>query len=104
MPPIRNPDTSGTRLRRAAQDGGRDALAGGSAVHHGAHALIALRFGSPPRRMAVWALPGVAIPLLVVLGADVLAPWLVALLAAEAIAHLLYAKTALSRRQAAGTA
>ncbi|MFF0557810.1 low temperature requirement protein A [Streptomyces sp. NPDC004266] len=81
------------------------ALAGGLAVYHGAHALIALRFGRPPRQVAVWALPGVAVPLLVVLGTDVLAPWLVVLLlAAEAIAHLLYARTVLSRRRAAGTA
>ncbi|WP_426404903.1 low temperature requirement protein A [Streptomyces sp. R-07] len=80
------------------------ALAGGLAVYHGAHALIALRFGRPPREVAVWALPGIVVPLLVVLGADVLAPWLVVLLlAAEAIAHLLYAKAALSRRAPAGT-
>ncbi|WP_017241920.1 low temperature requirement protein A [Streptomyces sp. SS] len=100
-------------LATAVEESGHDhlargavwALAGGLAVYHGAHALIALRFGSPPRQVAVWALPGVVIPLLVVLGADVLTPWLVVLLlAAEAIAHLLYAKTALSRRQAAGTA
>ncbi|MFI8104504.1 low temperature requirement protein A [Streptomyces sp. NPDC086023] len=77
------------------------ALAGGLALYHAAHALIALRFGSPLRRVAVWAVPGIGVALLVVLGADVLAPWLVVLLlAAEAILHLLYAK-ALARRRAA---
>ncbi|WP_329123469.1 hypothetical protein [Streptomyces sp. NBC_01353] len=66
-----------------------------------AHALIALRFGRPLRQVAVWAVPGIGIPLLVVLGADTLAPWLVVLLlGAEAIGHLLYAK-ALARRRSA---
>ncbi|MGW8366647.1 hypothetical protein ACWGK1_39680 [Streptomyces wedmorensis] len=44
---------------------------------------------SPRRRSAVWALAG---------------GLAVCYLAAEAIAHPLYARTALSRRQAAGTA
>ncbi|MBB4986790.1 low temperature requirement protein A [Streptomyces nymphaeiformis] len=75
------------------------ALAGGLAAYHAAHALIGLRFGRPAREVAVWAVPGVVVPLLVVLGSDVLAPWLVVLLlAAEAIAHLLYAKAAMARR------
>ncbi|MFC8507310.1 low temperature requirement protein A [Streptomyces sp. NPDC057411] len=80
------------------------ALAGGLAAYHAAHALIALRFGRPLPQVAVWALPGIAVPLLVVLGTRVLAPWLVVLiLAAEAIAHLLYAKAVLSRRAAASS-
>ncbi|WOX19945.1 low temperature requirement protein A [Streptomyces solicathayae] len=100
-------------LATAVEESGHDhlargavwALAGGLAAYHAAHALIALRFGRPLREVTVWALPGIGIPLLVVLGADVLAPWLVVLLlAAEAIAHLLYATTIRSRRQTAGTA
>ncbi|MFD8205797.1 low temperature requirement protein A [Streptomyces sp. NPDC059695] len=78
------------------------ALAGGLAVYHAAHALIGLRFGRTRREVATWAVPGVAVPLLVVLGANVLAPWLVVLiLTAEAIAHLLYAKTAAAHRTGA---
>ncbi|MEV5974869.1 low temperature requirement protein A [Streptomyces sp. NPDC051921] len=100
-------------LATAVEESGHDhlprgavwALAGGLAVYHAAHALIALRFGRPLRAVAVWALPGVAIPLLVVLGADVLPPWLVVLLlAAEAGAHLLYAKAVQSRRAPLDTA
>ncbi|MFI8521078.1 low temperature requirement protein A [Streptomyces sp. NPDC085481] len=96
-------------LATAVEESGHDhlargavwALAGGLALYHAAHALIALRFGRPLRHVAVWAVPGIGIPLLVVLGADALAPWLVVLLlAAEAIGHLLFAK-ALVRRQAA---
>ncbi|MGW7460873.1 low temperature requirement protein A [Streptomyces sp. NPDC054797] len=75
------------------------ALAGGLALYHAAHAGIALRFGRPLGSVALWAVPGIAVPLLVVLGADHLAPWLVVLiLAAEAIVHLLYA-TAVARRR-----
>ncbi|WP_327411724.1 hypothetical protein [Streptomyces sp. NBC_01233] len=75
------------------------ALAGGLAVYHLAHAAIALRFGRAPRDVVTWALPGVAVPLLVVLGTDHLAPWLVVLLlAAGAIGHLLYAKAIVRRR------
>ncbi|MEU9860164.1 low temperature requirement protein A [Streptomyces sp. NPDC047971] len=95
-------------LATAVEESGHDhlargavwALCGGLALYHAAHALIALRFGRPLRQVAVWAVPGVGVPLLVVLGADTLAPWLVVLLlAAEAIVHLLYAK-ALARRRA----
>ncbi|MET9640921.1 low temperature requirement protein A [Streptomyces virginiae] len=75
------------------------ALAGGLALYHLAHAGIAVRFGRPLRAVAVWAVPGIAVPLLVVLGAGTLAPWLVVLLlAAEAVGHLLYAR-ALARRR-----
>lgn len=75
------------------------ALAGGLAVYHLAHAAIALRFGRPPRDVATWAVPGVAVPLLVVLGTDHLTPWqVVLLLAAEAVGHLLYAKSIARRR------
>ncbi|MFI8966363.1 low temperature requirement protein A [Streptomyces sp. NPDC053493] len=99
-------------LATAVEESGHDhlargavwALAGGLAVYHTAHALIALRFGLSPRRVAVWAVPGIAIPLLVVLAADVLPPWLVVLLlAAEALAHLLYAAAVRARREAAGS-
>ncbi|WP_030761905.1 low temperature requirement protein A [Streptomyces sp. NRRL F-2664] len=76
------------------------ALAGGLALYHAAHAGIALRFGRPLRSVAVWAVPGIGVPLLVVLAAGMLAPWLVVLLlAAEAVGHLLYART-LARRRA----
>ncbi|GGQ00923.1 MULTISPECIES: low temperature requirement protein A [Streptomyces] len=75
------------------------ALAGGLALYHLAHACIAVRFGRPLRAVAVWAVPGIAVPLLVVLGAGTLAPWLVVLLlAAEAVGHLLYARTLARRR------
>lgn len=78
------------------------ALAGGLALYHAAHALIALRFGRKPAAVAVWALPGIAVPALVALAADALAPWLVVLLlAAEAVGHLLYARTMASRRRSA---
>ncbi|MET9650864.1 MULTISPECIES: low temperature requirement protein A [unclassified Streptomyces] len=77
------------------------ALAGGLALYHAAHATIALRFRRPLRRVTVWAVPGIAIPVLVGLGADHLAPWLVVLLiAGEAVAHLLYARALLRRRNA----
>ncbi|WP_369779535.1 low temperature requirement protein A [Streptomyces sp. R33] len=77
------------------------ALAGGLALYHSAHAGIALRYGRPPASVAVWAVPGICVPLLVVWGAGRLAPWLVVLLlAAEAIVHLLYARKMLRRRLA----
>ncbi|MEU7725601.1 low temperature requirement protein A [Streptomyces sp. NPDC040724] len=75
------------------------ALAGGLALYHLAHAAIALRFGRPLGYVATWALPGVVVPLLVVLGTGHLTPWqVVLLLAAEAIGHLLYAKAIARRR------
>ncbi|MFB6616480.1 low temperature requirement protein A [Streptomyces sp. NPDC085524] len=75
------------------------ALAGGLALYHSAHAAIALRFHRPLASVAVWAVPGIAVPLLVVWAARVLTPWqVVLLLAAEAIAHLLYARHVLRRR------
>ncbi|MEU7604034.1 low temperature requirement protein A [Streptomyces sp. NPDC041003] len=75
------------------------ALAGGLALYHLAHAAIALRFGRPLRCVATWALPGVVVPLLVVLGTGHLTPWqVVLLLAAEAIGRLLYAKAIARRR------
>ncbi|MFJ6049896.1 hypothetical protein [Streptomyces sp. NPDC092307] len=47
-------------------------------------------------------MPGIAIPVLVAVASDALAPWLVVLLlAAEAIAHLLYAHTLSARRRKA---
>ncbi|KPI34025.1 low temperature requirement A [Actinobacteria bacterium OV450] len=74
-------------------------LAGGLALYHAAHAGIALRYGRSPASVAVWAVPGVGIPLLIVRAAGHLAPWLlVMLLAAEAVAHLLYARMMLGRR------
>ncbi|WP_051794464.1 low temperature requirement protein A [Streptomyces sp. NRRL S-87] len=74
------------------------ALAGGLALYHAAHGAIALRFGSSLARTATWALPGIAVPLLVVVVADALPPWaVVLLLAAEAVGHLVYAKR-LARR------
>ncbi|MER7466153.1 low temperature requirement protein A [Streptomyces sp. NPDC097981] len=80
-------------------------LAGGLALCHAAHAGIALRYGRPPASVAVWAVPGIGIPLLVAWGAVHLAPWpVVLLLAAEAIAHLLYARRMLRRRLAAAPA
>ncbi|MFI6001426.1 low temperature requirement protein A [Streptomyces sp. NPDC051366] len=81
------------------------ALADGLALYHAAHACIALRYGRPPASVAVWAVPGICIPLLVVRGAGHLAPWLVVLLlAAEAIVHLLYARKMLRHRLAAAAA
>ncbi|MBT2406173.1 MULTISPECIES: low temperature requirement protein A [unclassified Streptomyces] len=81
------------------------ALAGGLALYHAAHACIALRYKRPPSSVAVWAVPGIGIPLLVVLGSGHLAPWVVVLLlAAEAIVHLLYARKMLRRRVAAAAA
>lgn len=78
------------------------ALAGGLALYHSAHACISLRYGRSPASVAVWAVPGIGIPLLIVWGAGHLAPWaVVLLLAAEAIAHLLYARKLLRRRMAA---
>ncbi|MEW2415521.1 low temperature requirement protein A [Streptomyces sp. NPDC046866] len=81
------------------------ALAGGLALYHAAHVCIALRYGRPLGSVAVWAVPGIAVPLLVLWGSGRLAPWLVVLLlAAEAIAHLLYARAVLRRRLAAKAA
>ncbi|MBT2459526.1 low temperature requirement protein A [Streptomyces sp. ISL-86] len=81
------------------------ALAGGLALYHAAHACIALRYKRPPSSVAVWAVPGIGIPLLVILGSGHLAPWVVVLLlAAEAIVHLLYARKMLRRRVAAAAA
>ncbi|MGG8406723.1 low temperature requirement protein A [Streptomyces sp. 12297] len=100
-------------LATAVEEAGHDhlprgavwALAGGLALYHAAHACIALRFRRPVRSVAVWAVPGIAVPLLVVWGSDRLAPWLVVLLlAAEAIVHLLYARKVLRRRLAAASA
>ncbi|MCB5165372.1 low temperature requirement protein A [Streptomyces bambusae] len=80
------------------------ALAGGLALYHAAHAAIALRYGRPMRSVAVWALPGIVVPALVILAGDHLAPWLVVLvLTAEATAHLLYARFVGRRRAARGT-
>lgn len=77
-------------------------LAGGLALYHAAHAGIALRYGRSPAAVAVWAVPGIGVPLLVVWAAGHLAPWLVVfLLAAEAIAHLLYARKLQRHRLAA---
>ncbi|MEU9303417.1 low temperature requirement protein A [Streptomyces sp. NPDC048269] len=77
------------------------ALGGGLALYHAAHAAIALRFHRPPGSVAVWAVPGIGIPLLVVWAAGGLAPWLVVLLlSAEAFVHLLYARHVQRRRLA----
>ncbi|MFI6106628.1 low temperature requirement protein A [Streptomyces sp. NPDC051310] len=81
--------------------GAAAALAGGLALYHAAHASIALRFGRPLGSVAVWAVPGIGVPLLVLLAAGHLPPWcVVALLAAEAILHLLYARRVARRRRA----
>ncbi|MEN3585455.1 low temperature requirement protein A [Streptomyces sp. ZYX-F-203] len=80
------------------------ALGGSLALYHAAHACIALRFGATIGRVAAWAVPGVALPLLVALFGEHLAPWLVVLLlTAEAVAHLLYARVTTARRRAAGS-
>ncbi|WP_435610400.1 low temperature requirement protein A [Streptomyces sp. C10-9-1] len=88
-------------LGTAVEDAGHEhlpqgalwALGGGLALYHAAHAAIALRFGRPPRRIAVWAVPGIGVPLLIALAGRALAPWLVVLLlAAEAVGHLVYAE------------
>lgn len=97
----------GTAVEEAGHDhlppGAVWALCGGLALYHAAHAAIALRLGRRPSRIVVWAAPGIGIPLLIVLGGDVLAPWLVVLLlAAEAIAHLAYAKHLSRRTREAG--
>ncbi|MFF8288875.1 low temperature requirement protein A [Streptomyces sp. NPDC016309] len=79
------------------------ALAGGLALYHAAHAAIALRFGRPVGAVAVWALPGIGVPLVLIAVSDHLAPWLVvALLAAEAVLHLLYARAVARRRATPG--
>ncbi|MFI5828030.1 low temperature requirement protein A [Streptomyces sp. NPDC051578] len=81
------------------------ALAGGLALYHAAHACIALRYRRSVSSTAVWAVPGIGVPLLVVWGGAHLAPWLVVLLlAAEAVVHLLYARKVLRRRDAAAEA
>ncbi|MGW0365878.1 low temperature requirement protein A [Streptomyces sp. NPDC002990] len=78
------------------------ALAGGLALYHAAHACIALRFGRSPLKVAVWAAPGIGIPILVVAVSGKLTPWQVVLiLAAEVVVHLLYARSAV-RRWASG--
>ncbi|MEU9982878.1 low temperature requirement protein A [Streptomyces sp. NPDC050856] len=78
------------------------ALAGGLALYHAAHACIALRFGRGPLKVAVWAVPGIGVPLVVVAVSGHLAPWQVVLiLAAEVVAHLLYARSAVRRRAGA---
>ncbi|MFE3325461.1 low temperature requirement protein A [Streptomyces sp. NPDC059176] len=77
------------------------ALAGGLALYHFTHACIALRYRRPVASVAIWAVPGVGIPVLVIAFADHLAPWLVVLiLGAEAIAHLLYAAAKARYRRA----
>ncbi|WP_188316854.1 low temperature requirement protein A [Solihabitans fulvus] len=79
------------------------ALAGGQAAYHATHAVIALRYRRPAREVAVWAAPGVAVPLAVIALHGVLPPVAaVAVLAAEAIAHLVYARRAAARRVVAG--
>ncbi|WP_406401314.1 low temperature requirement protein A [Streptomyces sp. NBC_00879] len=99
-------------LATAVEEAGHDhlpmgaviALAGGLALYHASHAGIALRYGRPVRSVAVWAVPGVGVPVLVVLFGEHLAPWLVVLLVAgEAVAHLLYARVLARRRRSAGT-
>ncbi|MFJ3159907.1 low temperature requirement protein A [Streptomyces kanasensis] len=81
------------------------ALAGGLALYHTAHACIALRFGRRPLLVATWAVPGVGVPLLVVGVAGHLAPWqVVAVLTAEVVAHLLYARWVTTRRLRTRTA
>ncbi|KUH36309.1 MULTISPECIES: hypothetical protein [Streptomyces] len=78
------------------------ALAGGLALYHAAHACIALRFGRSPLKVAVWAAPGIGIPIVVVAGSGKLTPWQVVLiLATEVVVHLLYARSAV-RRWASG--
>ncbi len=74
------------------------ALAGGLTLYHAAHALIALRLGRRLTDVACWALPGVGFPLLLALLADSFPPWLLLLLlAAEALAHLMYARGVMRR-------
>ncbi|SEB79071.1 low temperature requirement protein A [Streptomyces sp. TLI_105] len=75
------------------------ALAGGLALYHAAHAAIALRYGRAVGSVAPWALPGIGIPIAVIAAAPYLTPrTVVLLLAAEAVAHLLYARAVTSRR------
>ncbi|MFG2639281.1 low temperature requirement protein A [Streptomyces sp. NPDC048362] len=95
----------GTAVEEAGQDhlapGAVFALCGGLALYHATHAIIALRFGRRPSQVAVWAVPGIVVPLLILLGGGVFAPWLVVLLlATEAIGHLLYGKYLARRRDA----
>ncbi|MFF7183608.1 low temperature requirement protein A [Streptomyces sp. NPDC008121] len=79
------------------------ALAGGLALYHTAHACIALRFGHRAGTVALWALPGVGVPLAVIALAGRLAPWQVVLvLAAETVLHLLYAQRRRTPAAAAG--
>lgn len=71
------------------------ALAGGQAAYHAAHATIALRYRRPVRQVAVWAVPGVAVPLAVIALHEALSPVaVVAVLATEAVAHLAFARWA----------
>ncbi|MER7577768.1 low temperature requirement protein A [Streptomyces sp. NPDC126514] len=84
-------------------DGAIIALAGGLAMYYCTLACIALRYRGPARRVVMWAVPSVGIPVLVLLFAQYLSPWLVVLiLAAEAIVHVLYAKARARQRPAAG--
>ncbi|MEU6220892.1 low temperature requirement protein A [Streptomyces sp. NPDC047022] len=74
------------------------ALAGGQALYHAAHSAISLRYGRTLRRTAPWAVPGVLVPLAVIALGDVLSPPVaVAVLAAEALAHLLAARRGTTR-------
>ncbi|MFE7777244.1 low temperature requirement protein A [Streptomyces sp. NPDC057445] len=80
------------------------ALAGGLAFYHFSHACIALRFRRPVGSVALWAVPGVGIPLIVIGFTDLLPPWAVVLvLTAEAIVHLLYARGVARRRMQTAT-
>ncbi|MFG2988538.1 hypothetical protein ACGFZK_04400 [Streptomyces sp. NPDC048257] len=97
--------TAGIPCRAAGLATAVWALAGGLALHHAAHAVTALRFGRCVPGVAVRAVPGIAIPVLVAVAPNALAPWLLVLLpAAEAIAHLLYARTLSARRRKAAAA
>ncbi|MGW1894770.1 low temperature requirement protein A [Streptomyces sp. NPDC002004] len=74
------------------------ALAGGQALYHAAHSGISLRYGRTLRRTAPWGVPGVLVPLAVIALGKVLTPQaVVAVLAAEAVAHLLAARRNASR-------
>ncbi|MFD9456659.1 low temperature requirement protein A [Streptomyces sp. NPDC059985] len=65
------------------------ALVGGLALYQAALAAIALRFGRRLRSVAVWAVPGIAIPVVVGIAGRVLAPWvLLVLIAAEVVGRL----------------
>jgi low temperature requirement protein LtrA len=95
----------GTAIHEAGQShlggGALWSLAGGLALYHTGGALIGLRMGRPVRELAIWALPGIAVPLAVGILSRSLPPSVaVGVLALETLVHLIYARWTATRRRA----